>query len=111
MTAFICVKCTGRLHQLFDFNILKLHIETTNADDQTYDPEQCSFCGTSGIMPEDHKLEAASAIAKTKWRAPVRNNYLATLYKSNIIFLIIFFISSLLGSKKVSNAASPVITF
>lgn len=67
MCCHVCIKCTGRLQQLFDFNILKTHLEV-QGDRSISDAERCSFCGTNDIMTGLLEERAQAAVSQTKWR-------------------------------------------
>lgn len=76
MGASICTKCTGRLHQLFDFEF-QVNIRSTHMDLRAVDPlndvVQCKFCSNSvGVTSDEFELELETAVSQTKWRAWLR---------------------------------------
>lgn len=75
MSSKICIKCAGRLHQLFDFNLIKTSFDIQRnasaegeGNAQNLEEFNCEFCNSdSDIMHEDLVSEVKEAAANTKW--------------------------------------------
>lgn len=73
MDSKICIKCAGRLHQLFDFNLIKTNFEIQRqvAAEQTKESTEeihCEFCdGESDLMHGGLVGEVKNAASLTKW--------------------------------------------
>jgi hypothetical protein len=64
----ICIKCAGRLHQLFDFNLIKstFDIRWADAIEETKS-NCCRFCEDGDPMGDQFKHKVEEAVAATKW--------------------------------------------
>lgn len=69
MSSIICIKCAGRLHQLFDFNLIKSNSDAQKEHQQMEDSSAvvCSFCDDTNVLVGAIKEIADDAIAATKW--------------------------------------------
>lgn len=65
MASKICIKCAGRLHQLFDFNLLKTNLDLSRRIE--INSKSCHFCDAPDVMDGNLLKEANSAVADTKW--------------------------------------------
>lgn len=66
----ICIKCAGRLHQLFDFNLIKNKFDelriNSKENDETIE-NSCHFCIGGTQVAEEFQENVKKAIANTKW--------------------------------------------
>jgi hypothetical protein len=60
----ICIKCAGRLHQLFDFNLIKVNLDSQDLD---MSEDCCHFCNGNELMRERLNDRAREALEATKW--------------------------------------------
>lgn len=70
MSSKICIKCAGRLHQLFDFNLIKTNFDTQREITimRSIEEVYCEFCdGESDLMSGMLVEEVKQAIELTKW--------------------------------------------
>ena len=70
MSSNICIKCAGRLHQLFDFNLIKTNIDVQRQVpiENLSEENNCEFCdGEYDIMDERLVEQVKKATALTKW--------------------------------------------
>lgn len=67
MSTKVCIKCAGRLHQLFDFNLLKSNIDMNRNPDSILG-EECQFCNGTDVMRGMNFIgKVKEAIVETKW--------------------------------------------
>lgn len=62
----ICVKCAGRLHQLFDFNLIKSNFDS-RLGDAIMNKNCCYFCEDGEPMKQEFKEIVEKAVTATKW--------------------------------------------
>lgn len=72
-STFICIKCAGRLHQLFDFNLIKTNLDSRHQEPDEETAGQCQFCESAEFMGLGHVEQVKQALMGTKW-AEVRLN-------------------------------------
>lgn len=64
----ICIKCAGRMHQLFDFNLITNNVEYKRTSGMPLkEGDICKFCEGDCIMTDRLTAVANEAIAATKW--------------------------------------------
>lgn len=72
MSTRICIKCAGRLHQLFDFNLIKTNLDLKRDDGEEENEDVlCEFCEGSEIMEGNLQPQAYEALTHTKWNSAV----------------------------------------
>lgn len=86
----VCIKCAGRLHQLFDFNLIKstLDIHSTDAFKEIDGMNCCRFCDDGEPMGEQFDDKVNEAVEATKW-AEVSSQKAALFIVSYWIFFIL----------------------
>lgn len=60
----ICINCVGRLHQLFDFNLI---IRNNEEQDVEVETDNCRFCAVEDSMGSEFKQIVKDAVLNTKW--------------------------------------------
>lgn len=66
MSSKICIKCVGRLNQLFDFNLIKTNIDIHLGAERNQS-EDCRFCNGTADMRGSFIDSVKKAVAATKW--------------------------------------------
>ncbi|CRL01997.1 CLUMA_CG015223, isoform A [Clunio marinus] len=69
LSSNVCMNCVGRLHQLFDFNLIKAKIDESKKEfGLTSECDCCEFCdGKNQLLPEKYTSKIWKVIAFTKW--------------------------------------------
>lgn len=62
----ICIKCAGRLHQLFDFNLIKNKFDE-HRENVKLNENACHFCIGGTQVGDKFQENVKKAIENTKW--------------------------------------------
>lgn len=88
----ICIKCAGRMHQLFDFNLIKTNTDLFKSENPCDEVEDvCMFCDGTNMMHGELQDKAKEAIQRTKW-SPV--NLLTERHFKILIGILKFLLES-----------------